>query len=173
MARRSHGRVFTRPAPRTTMWTGNRLAATTISAGATLLTIFNAAALALRPFTIIRVRIVISYTSDQAAVSESQQGVLSQQVVTESAADAGIASLPTPLTEPDADYHVYAPIFQDIVFLSSVGVLENVGGGSVTVVDSKSMRKVGIDDQCVTVLEQQSALGTVIAIEGRTLIKLH
>ena len=173
MANRARGRIITRPAPRSNVWFGMRLAATTISSGATLLQVLNAAALALRPFTIIRTRLAISYTSDQAAVSESQQGVFSMQVVTSSASAAGVGSIPTPLTDTDADFFVYQPIFQDFVFLSSVGILENVGQGSFTVVDSKAMRKVGVDDDVVQVLEQQSALGTVVAIEGRMLVKLH
>ena len=95
------------------------------------------------------------------------------QVVTESAAAAGIASVPTPLTDTDGDYHVYTPVFQDFIFLSLVGFRENVGDGSNTLIDSKAMRKVGVDDDIAVVLEQQSALGTIIALEGRMLVKLH
>ena len=35
------------------------------------------------------------------------------------------------------------------------------------------MRKVGIDDDIAMVLEQQSAQGTFVAVEGRFLIKFH
>ena len=174
MARGHRGRIVTRPVARTMVWIGARLAATTISSGATLLaTLDPTTGFPLRPFTIVRTRLGISYVSDQAAASESQQGVFSMQVVTVSAAGAGVGSIPTPLTDPDADFHVYQPLFQDFLFASGVGFSDNVGGGSFTTVDSKAMRKVGIDDDIAMVLEQQSALGTVIAVEGRFLIKLH
>ena len=174
MARAHRGRIMSRPVPRTMVWIGARLAATTISSGATLLaTLDPTTGFPLRPFTIVRTRLGISYTSDQVAVSESQQGVFSMQVVTASAASAGIASIPTPLTDPDADFYVYQPLFQDFILATAVGFSDNVGGGSFTTVDSKAMRKVGIDDDIAMVLEQQSAQGTFVAVEGRFLIKLH
>jgi len=135
----------------------------------------NAASLAIRPFTIVRTRLAISFLSDQVASSEFTQAVLGMQVVTEAAATAGIASIPTPITEVNADFFVYKPMFSQILFATGVGFQESVGDAAMYVVDSKAMRKVGIDDDVAQTLEvrQGATLGVDIAIEGRFLIKLH
>ena len=110
MARRH--RSFTRPAARTMMWIGAGIVEQNVAtSGGTLLGTLSAGALGLRPFTVIRSHVWVHIKSDQAAVSEFVQGVFSSQVVTDSAAAAGIASVPTGITEPEADYFVYQPIF--------------------------------------------------------------
>ncbi len=172
MARRSRSR-FVRPAPRTMVWIGDRLALTTVAASSsTLLTVLGASVLLLRPFTIVRTRISIYFDSDQESAAEFTQATYSEQVVTESAATAGIASLPTPHTEPDADFFVYQNLFQNLGFITGVGFQEN-GANMVYTVDSKAMRKVGIDDDVVGVVQVGSGTGARIAIEGRALVKLH
>ena len=175
MARRVRSRaVFVRPPARTKIWIGNGLGATTLVSGATLVSSLNAAALALRPFTILRTRIVISLLSDQVAATEFLQAVYARIVVTDSAVTAGIASVPTPLSEPEASFYVYEPLFNNILVGATPGIQENTGAANVTVVDSKAMRKVGIDDDVAGILHQRSAgLGSDLAIEGRTLIQLH
>jgi len=170
MARKAFRRVGQ---PRQMIWIGAGLGATTISSAATLLQSLNAAGLALRPFTVVRTHLGIQYTTDQAAAAEFTQGALGVQVVTESAAAAGIAAVPTPLTETDADYFVYKPVFQDFVALTLIGFNQLAGDAAVHWVDSKAMRKVGVDDDIVFTLEQRTAVGSIIAIEGRMLIKLH
>ena len=40
-------------------------------------------------------------------------------------------------------------------------------------VDSKAMRKVGLDDDVALVLQQRAAIGVILAVEGRFLVKLH
>ena len=40
-------------------------------------------------------------------------------------------------------------------------------------VDSKAMRKVGLDDDLAIVVQQRVAIGAIIAMEGRFLVKLH
>ncbi len=174
MARRFTRGRFVRPAKATKIWLGAGLAAAGAAAGsATLLTTLNAAALALRPFTILRTRQVIHFTSDQSAVSEFTQGVYTKQIVTESAAAAGVASVPSGITESEADFFVYQPIFQLITVLTAVGFASDLGTSVTFVVDSKAMRKVGIDDQLVSVVELRGGTAGTIAIEGRTLIQLH
>ena len=71
MARRVSRARFIRPAPRTKMWIGDNVGTTVLTAATnTLVAGLNAAALLLRPFTILRTRIVIQYRSDQQAVTE-------------------------------------------------------------------------------------------------------
>ncbi len=163
-----------RPAPRSNVWLGFGLANTNIpiATTATLLATLNAAALALRPFTVVRTRLVMSVVSDQAAASEFLSGALSFQVVTETAAAAGIASLPTPLVETDADFFVYQPFHSSLVRTAS-GLAESVGEGSSWTIDSKSMRKVQTDDDFAIIVEGRTGNGFNIALEGRMLVKLH
>ena len=169
MARRTH---LVRSAPRTSIWIGAGISAVTTTAMATLIASLNAAALALRPFTIVRTRMKIHYVSDQNAASEATQAAFGIQVVTEVAATAGAGSVPTPITEPDADYFVYEPLFSDFDFIDATGFQQNANTNTTTV-DSKAMRKVDVDDDVVFTLEQRNVLGTIISLEGRMLIKLH
>jgi len=170
---RNRSQRFVRPAPRTMVWFSAGFAPIAIASAATLVSSLNAAALLLRPFTIIRTRLAIVYASDQAAASESAQGVLSMQVVSDSAVAAGIASVPTPLTETDADYFVYEPVAFSFTFGDATGFVEEQGDGSYHTVDSKAMRKVGLDEDVAMVLQNRAAVGASLGIEGRFLVKLH
>ncbi len=174
MARRSNRTRFVRPAPRSMIWVGAGITNLAVAASsATLIGTLNAAALLLRPFTVVRTRLVIQFISDQTAVTEFTQAAYGLQVVTEAAATAGIASIPTPITEVNADYFVYQPLMQNFAFVSGVGILSNQGQGNYWTVDSKAMRKVDVDDDIVQTVELRSATGADIAVEGRMLVKLH
>ena len=116
---------------------------------------------------------VIDYSSDQLAAGEFTQGALGMQVVTEQATTAGIGSVPTPLTEVTQDFFVYKPLFSAVVFASSTGVREYPGDGNRFTVDSKAMRKVGLDDDVAVTFELRAFLGALVATEGRMLVKLH
>ena len=173
MARRFSNRPVIRGARRTSTWIGAGLSEVTLATDDTLLATLNAAALALRPFTIVRSRIAISYLSDQTAANEFSQAVFSAQIVSESAAAAGVDSCASPIDETDADFFIYKPLFFDIISLTSVGVQDTVGDGNFNMIDSKAMRKVGEDQQVVFIIGQRSARGALLAMEGRMLIKLH
>ena len=158
---------------RVNQWIGVGLPIQTISSATTLIGILNAGALALRPFTIIRTHMMIDYSSDQLSAGEFTQGALGMQVVTDSAAAAGIGSVPTPLVDVTADFFVYKPLFSAVVFASSSGVREYPGEANRFMVDSKVMRKVGLDDDIAITLEMRAFLGALVATEGRMLVKLH
>ena len=170
MARRAVTR-FVRPAPRTSVWVGFSLAATITASTATIIGTLNAAALALRPFTIVRTRGYLLWSSDQAAVNEDPRGVMGWTVVSEEAAAAGAASLPDPSTNSDASWFVYEPYAVDFQFLSSVGFDGDSGMGRM--VDSKAMRKVENNDQMTVIATEVGAHGAVIKFIGRMLVKLH
>ncbi len=173
MARHRARILATRPAPRSNVWVALRIDQTTFLSGIpALVATLNAAALALRPFTIVRTWALLNVASDQVAASEFVQGALGFQVVTETAAAAGIASLPTPLIETDADYFVYQPFASSFLFGSAIGFQEEGGAGNNWVIDSKSMRKVGVDDDLAITIENRGP-GYLAAIEGRMLVKLH
>ena len=55
----------------------------------------SAIGLALRPFTLIRVRGIFTIASDQSAATETQVGALGVAVVSEQAASIGVTAVPT------------------------------------------------------------------------------
>ncbi len=175
MARRrfSRGGNFVRPPARSNVWIGAGFSVQTVAASSSvLLATYSASALALRPFTIVRTRLVIMFESDQDVGSERGQCVYTEQVVTQVATTAGIASVPTGITDTNADYYVYQPLFQRFRFKTAVGFAMH-GNGLTWVVDSKAMRKVGVLDDIAVVIENRLATGNDIQVEGRQLVKLH
>ena len=169
----ARGRHIVRPARRQMVWIGSGFGVQMISLSNTLLASLNAAALVLRPFTVVRTHLVIKFRSDQQAASEVVQGVYTQQVVKETASAAGIGSLPGGIDESDVDFFVYQPVFSDFVLGTSVGLEQLMGPANYWSVDSKAMRKVGIDDDIVDVLDLRAVIGAIISVEGRQLIKLY
>jgi len=173
MARgRARPRGFIRPAPKTKIWIQAGLVVQTLGSGAaTLIGTLNAAALAARPFTILRTRIELMFRSDQSATNESPTGAYGEIVVKETASAIGVTAVPSPLTEGDADWHVYQAMSLALLSLTSVGVESPIGVRYV--IDSRAMRKVGPTDDLVNVAELRSAGGAFLNIEGRILIQLH
>ncbi len=85
MARRTRGR-FIRPAPRTKIWIGAGVGATSVGSLATvLISSLSAGALALRPFTVLRTHLLIGIHSDQSVSVEDMVGSFGHIVVTEAA----------------------------------------------------------------------------------------
>jgi len=174
--RRGTGRVMTRAPKRQTQWlAGTDPTAFTALAAATsvLFSSLNAAALALRPFTVVRVRGLLSIVSDQVAASESPFGAIGFAVVSDQAIAAGVGSVPTPTFENGSDLwflHEYTATNQ--TFGSAIGfqepAIQNV------VLDSKAMRKVQEGQDIAIVLENGSALdGMLFLLQFRMLVKLH
>ena len=174
MARRGRSR-FVRPAPRTKMWIGFGVGSTTIVGSSDqLVASYSAAALLLRPFTILRTRALFTYESDQSAVSERPIGSIGATIVTAAAQAVGITALPDPsgiTGDADADWFIWQALMVSYEFLDSTGANGNVSVQYV--IDSKAMRKVGPDDDLVLVSAQETASGAVLTTNGRQLIQLH
>ncbi len=170
---RSRGRIrFTRPPAKTKIWIGNNVAVVTLTSGAQqLIASLNAAALLLRPFTILRTRIDLLFRSDQAATDEAPSGGFSMIVVKETAAAVGVSALPGPLAEIDADHFVYQGMTTAVLSATSVGVTAPVG--TRYMIDSKAMRKVGPQDDVAIQGELRSVGGAFLNMEGRMLLQLH
>ena len=168
MARRHSSLTrFIRPAPRTKVWVGISLGDDTIPAATVqLLGSLNAAALALRPFTILRTHIDLLYSSDQDAAVERLRGSFARGIFSEQAVTAGIASLPDPASEFDESWFVY----QSVSYLS-----DTLGGdvGQHYAIDSKAMRKVGPNDNVATIFTQAAGVGATLTTSGRYLVQLH
>jgi len=164
-------RRVVRLGPRRLMeWVGIDISPQTMT-GAVLLAIANDALLALRSFTIVRTRMRFLITSDQGASTEITIGAFGVIILQEEAVDAGIASLPTPGVEVNAPWFVFEPFVHEFQFDSAVG--SQSPGGTLTTVDSKAMRKVGVSEDIAFIGQTVSTDGAIISGFGRMLLKLH
>ena len=176
MARRSRGPVrFVRPAPRTKIWIGEGVGITTITASTKhLVSTLSVGALSLRPFTILRTRLILMYRSDQIAASEVPFGTYASLVVTDTAAALGATAVPSPsgvTGDPEAAWFTYQPVHNQLRLVSAVGF--EFRTDRQYVIDDKSMRKVGADDDVAAVFTQDAAVGATLYTSGRQLIQLH
>ena len=133
----------------------------------------NAAALALRPFTIVRTRFIWHVFSDQEAADESQQTALGIAVVSDESVAAGVGSVPTPMSSMGSDFWLLHEIslgrFQ---VNSSIGYESRTG--YVNRIDSKAMRKVDQGQDIIVVIENgATSEGTSNTMGGRMLIKVN
>ena len=166
---------FVRPPARTKMWIGQGVGLTTITASvdAVIFTL-SAGALLLRPFTILRTRMVCNFQSDQQATTERPQGDFGLIVVTDTAAALGTTAVPDPSStdgDPDAAWFVHQPMIGAFIGLSAVG-FESQAGVQYEI-DSKSMRKVGPNDDVVGVFSETGGAGALLTTRGRMLLQLH
>ena len=159
---------------RKTQWIPLTPAIDVIATASTALLIgsLNAAALALRPFTIVRTRGFWSINSDQISASEDFDCSFGIAVVTDQAVAIGVTAVPTPVTDIASDsWFMYEQLANRIEFSDATGV-RNVGLSSRF--DSKAMRKVDFGQDLAIVLETSSASsGVDIWNSLRMLIKLH
>ncbi len=174
MARRAGSRII-RPQPRSMVWIGwigPTSKAAIPAASAVLQTVLNASALALRPFTIVRTRLTLWANTDQAAANEEPQLAYGMTVVKDQASTIGITALPDPVTDTDEGWFVYESMVPALQLATGVGI--QAPAGVERIVDSKAQRKVGPNDDVVSVWANSSAAdGAVVLVMGRFLVKLH
>ena len=174
--RRSNFRTNMVRSGRKTFWIGGAHSATTIAAGssATLITSMNAAALALRPFTIVRTRGVLALISDQIAAVEQQAVNYGQIVVSDQAVAIGITAVPTPVVDDQSSWLVMETLFGRFNFVTGVGMQQLSGSSLQVPFDSKAMRKVEEGQDLIVVVETSAiSTGVTLFSYSRTLIKLH
>ena len=174
MARRAPSR-FIRPKPRSMVWLSLFVdidkVAVPVGSGVLLATL-NAAALALRPFTVTRTRGTLWTGSDQSAATEEPQISFGMIKVSDQAAAIGVTAVPSPFTDTDAPWFVYETAVPAIQLASTVGF--NTPAGRETVIDSKAQRIVGVNEDVALVINNSSAAdGAVCIMIGRMLVKLH
>jgi len=172
---RRSGRVFRGGRMRReTLWTGITETETAMAAASTavLFTGFGASTLALRPFTIVRVRGWWHLRSDQLAGTESYMAGIGMAVVSDQALAIGVTAVPTPFTDKASDLWFLHDIMSGQFAVSSaIGILE-VGRGKE--LESRAMRKVEEgQDVALSIETASTSNGAVIAKAGRILIKLH
>ena len=95
---------------------------TAAGGAAVLVGTFNAAALELRPFTIVRTYLEIEFGSDQSIAGEAQIGAIGMCVVNDQATAAGIASLPAPVSVIGSDlWFVHRSMLTTFAFGDNTG----------------------------------------------------
>ena len=158
---------------RQTLWlTGTTTRTSLAGGGSALVTSLNAAGLALRPFTIVRTRGYFTIASDQQLATEFYEGAVGSTVVTDQAVAAGVASVPTPISEDASDWFVYDRIADEFVFGDATGFIL---GSILARLDSRAMRKVDLGEDLITVIEASTlnTSGITITQYMRFLVKLH
>ena len=174
MARRRFAVVHgqSRGPKRGTQWLGSATdtAVTTLGPGTAVLDQSFAFG---EPATIVRTRGLLSVAPDQVTGTEFPFGALGMAVVTDQATAAGVASMPTPITESDADSWFVWEAFAASILLST-GAAFTTDAMQHFPFDSKAMRKVDDNSTAVVVLENSSAAaGLRFLITFRMLVMLH
>ena len=138
---------------------------------ATLVFSLNAAALALRPFTVVRTLFQYAVNSDQGASAETQSGAVGLAVVSDQSVAIGVTAVPTPITDMASDLWFAYSLFNQRS--SSGGTAGQIG--FTYELASKAMRKVDIGQDIIVVVESVSAIsgGIQIHLGGRMLVKTH
>ena len=169
---------FTRPQPRTKMWIGAGTGSTSVvGSSIQLIGTLSAGALLLRPFTILRTRMQLDVRSDQETAIEHVIASYGRIVVTDTAAAIGATAVPDPSGisgDPEADWYVWQALAN--TFFIDINGTDGIGVSTLanrTVIDSKAMRKVGPDDNVVSMVGNELSTGFQLTSNGRMLIQLH
>ena len=124
------------------------------------------------PVTVVRCRGSMWMRSDQIAASESPFGAVGMAVVTDQAVAAGVASVPTPISDKDSDSWIMHQYFANgLLFGDATGF----ASPSFTRVDfdSKAMRKIPEGSTLSWMVENASAAdGLLYILQFAVLIKL-
>ncbi len=156
---------------RQTRWIGMTPTFTTLGAATPVLFAgFDAASLALRPFTIVRLRGWFSAVSDQTIANERYNVAFGLAVVSEQALAIGVTAVPTPEADRESDlWFLYEELGGGIQAVTSTGLSE---AHLSMKLDSRAMRKVEDGQDIATVFETTFA-GCIAYKGGRMLVKLH
>ena len=134
---------------------------------------YSAAALALRPFTIVRTRGFWRINSDQEGADEAYSCALAMAIVSDQALAIGVTAVPTPNTDRDSDlFFLFEELAGSFLFSSGLNVQTNP---SQSQFDSKAMRKVEDGQDIAVTVESPTGIsdGLTVYKGGRQLVKLH
>ncbi len=165
------GRSYARKTKRLSTWLDVPFSTTTMTAaGGTIIASLNAAALAIRPFTIVRTHLEAQVFSDQSAAIERQACAVGLAVVSDQAAAIGVTAVPTPVTDLGSDFW----FVHQVMFATEGTLTDRTTPGTQYSIDSKAMRKVEGDSDLVVVGEFSALGGGVrLFLAGRILIKTN
>ena len=162
---------------RETLWGDVAEASSALPAAnsAVLTNVTGAALLALRPFTVVRIRGIWQVESDQQAANETYSVAFGAAVVSDQAVAIGITAVPTPSIDAGSDlWMLYERIMGGFVINSTGDSIIEPAGVSKEF-DSRAMRKVEDGSQLIFVVENGAvtAAGCIVRTFARVLIKLH
>ena len=149
---------------RKTFWIGAAVVTveSTLAAGTTVLdSSLSAAALALRPFTVIRTLGLLSVASDQTASTEQPFGALGILVVDDRAVAAGAGSIARPYSESfDSDFFMH----QFWSTKTQVATAASITGNAYTqfLIDQRGQRKVSIGNDIVVMMQNNESGDAVV-----------
>ncbi len=137
-----------------------------------LLSSLNAAALSLRPFTVVRTRFQVGWASDQVAATEFPFGAFGVAIVSDQASAIGVTAIPTPITDAGSSlFLAYQSMMSNLQFSNATGYTPTLSSWEI---DSKAMRKVEIGQDLVVTVENSSAAhGAQFLVQGRILVKTN
>ncbi len=142
-------------ARRKTFWIqlGGATTEVSLSAGTTLLhATLNAAALALRPFTVVRSIGSFWVSSDQVAATEFPFGAIGTLIADDRAVAAGVASVARPYSElADSDWFMNLPFATKTRFVTAAGF--DAPAYQQYMYDQRGQRKVTIGNDIAFVVE--------------------
>ena len=153
---------------RQSTWFSIGASSTAIASGSILSSSLNAAALAMRPFTIVRTHLSLFVLSDQAAAVEAQEVGIGFAVVSDQAVAIGVTAVPTSITDIGSDLWY----LHKMLYANETSLTDRVTPGQQYTIDSKAMRKVDGDQDSVIVLEVRDK-GAILLLGGRMLIKTN
>ncbi len=174
MARR---RVFQRAAARRTTWEGATLADTVTSGASSFSTIVAEATLENVPNpTIVRIRgNILIRMAAQGAAATTGQLFMGIRLATASAIAAGIGSIETPANDIGSDWLWWTVAG---FHTGASAQIDNVAFGATSrdvLVDSKAMRKVGVNMGLIFVMQHNAVVSTqTLSVIGgfRVLLKI-
>ena len=164
-------RTFTRGARRKSLWLQFApVLQAGVANGGNIIFSLNAAALALRPFTIVRSHFSTMITSDQAAANENQIAGFGLAVVSDEAVAVGVTAVPTPLAQLGSSLW----FLNQLLFSEETAATDLSIGPEVMHLDSKAMRKVEVGSDIIVVAEASTIGGGMdLFVGGRILIKTN
>ena len=126
---------------------------------------------ALGPLTITRTIGTLWVKTDQVAATEIPFGAMGMCVVSEQARVAGVASVPTPITDETSDlFFTYVPWAASMLLADATGMID---GMSTYQFDSRAQRKVQDGEAVSVTLENASSVhGVGYVLKFRILVKL-
>ena len=124
------------------------------------------------PSTVVRIRGELYVQSDQTAVAERPFGAIGMAIVSEQARVAGIAALPSPITDESSDLFFLWQPWQAAAIVDSAAVA--IQPMYRFPFESKAMRKIQDGDAVVVTVENAAlaGIGAQFLLKFRMLLKL-
>ena len=170
--RRPSRSVVTRAPRRKTVWIGTATAsAVTVGAGASVVhSSFVPSALSMLAPTVVRVRGDLLVHPVAFGVDANWSGAYGLCLVSDEALAIGETAIPRAFDDDDwSGWLVHGYFTGHLEFQSSTSELVMP---QVQVIDSKSMRKVGVNESLVWMFENNSSVSVRASLQARVLVKL-